>query len=100
MTGYTSLNARLAKVIINANCVVIKHRCVAVVVVVAASPLCLRALIAGFARIAPAFRASSRANPDIDIQATRLCAGKWAASGSRRQHKGTRSFPLYVNRDV
>lgn len=27
MTGYTSLNTRLAKVIINANCIVIKHRC-------------------------------------------------------------------------
>lgn len=31
MTGHTSLNARLAKVIINANCKVIKHRCAFVV---------------------------------------------------------------------
>jgi len=76
MTGYTSLNARLAKVIINANCVVIKHRCATVVVVVAAAAF--PALPASINRRIRVDRCDSfrflralllapRANPGIDI---------------------------------
>jgi len=81
MTGYTSLNARLAKVIINANCVVIKHRCatvVVVVVVVVAAAAAFPALPASINRRIRVDRCDSfrflralllapRANPGIDI---------------------------------